>query len=107
MFTPRIAVDIAAWLRDLGLDRYERAFLDNAIDVDVLPTLTADDLKDIGVTVVGHRRRLLNAIETLREPKRHARGGPISPTAFSSGRPAEAERRRIIRSRTQTQAGIH
>jgi hypothetical protein len=41
-------VDIAAWIRELGLDQYERAFLDNAIDAEVLPTLTADDLKDIG-----------------------------------------------------------
>ena len=62
-------MDIAAWLRELGLDQYERAFLDNAIDANVLPTLTAEDLKDIGVTAVGHRRKLLNAIAPLREPK--------------------------------------
>jgi SAM domain (Sterile alpha motif) len=42
-------VDIAAWLRELGLDHYEQAFLENAIDAEVLPTLTADDLKDLGV----------------------------------------------------------
>ena len=41
---------IAAWLRGLGLERYEAAFRDNEIDWTVLPKLTADDLKDIGVT---------------------------------------------------------
>jgi len=88
-------VNIAAWLRKLGLDQYERAFLDNAIDADVLPTLTADDLKDIGVTVVGHRRKLLNAIATLRDPERPTGGEPISPPVLSADRRAEAERRQL------------
>ena len=52
-------MDIAAWLRGLGLERYEADFRDNEIDWAVLPKLTADDLKDIGVTAVGHRRKLL------------------------------------------------
>ena len=59
-------MDLAAWLRDLGLERYEAAFRDNAIDAAVLPELTADDLKDLGVNLVGHRRRLLSAISALR-----------------------------------------
>jgi hypothetical protein len=59
-------VDIAAWLRDLGLQQYAQAFRDNAIDAAVLPELTADDLKDLGVNLVGHRRRLLGAIAALR-----------------------------------------
>ena len=58
-------MDIAAWLRGLGLERYEAAFCDNEIDWAVLPELTADDLKDIGVTAVGHRRKLLEAIAQL------------------------------------------
>jgi class 3 adenylate cyclase/predicted ATPase len=58
-------MDLAAWLRDLGLERYEAAFRDNAIDAAVLPELTADDLKDLGVNLVGHRRRLLSAISAL------------------------------------------
>jgi class 3 adenylate cyclase len=95
MLASRIAVDFAAWLRELGLDQYERAFLDNAIDADVLPTLTVDDLKDIGVTVVGHRRKLLNAIATLREPERPTGGEPISPPALSADGRAEAERRQL------------
>jgi hypothetical protein len=59
------AVDIADWLRGLGLERYERAFRENEIDEKVSPGLTADDLKDLGVALVGHRRRLLDAIAAL------------------------------------------
>jgi len=58
-------VDIAVWLRGLGLEQYEAAFRANAIDASVLPRLTAEDLKDLGVTLVGHRRRLLDAIAAL------------------------------------------
>ena len=49
-------MDIAAWLDGLGLGQYEQAFRDNEIDERVLPSLTAEDLKDIGVKLVGHRR---------------------------------------------------
>jgi hypothetical protein len=62
----RESVDIAAWLHGLGLQQYEQAFCDNAIDASVLPELTADDLKDLGVSLVGHRRKLLAAIAALR-----------------------------------------
>jgi hypothetical protein len=55
-----------AWLHGLGLQQYEQAFCDNAIDAAVLPELTADDLKDLGVALVGHRRKLLAAIAALR-----------------------------------------
>jgi hypothetical protein len=58
-------MDIAEWLRGLGLAQYEPAFRENAIDDTVLPSLTAEDLKDLGVTLVGHRRRLLDAIAAL------------------------------------------
>src|SRR5215469_18605410 len=59
------AVDIADWLRGLGLERYEQAFRENEIDLRVLPELTADDLKELGVTAIGHRRLLLKAIAGL------------------------------------------
>ena len=59
-------MDVGSWLRGLGLERYEAAFRENEIDETVLPTLTADDLKDLGVGFVGHRRKLLNAIAALR-----------------------------------------
>jgi hypothetical protein len=59
-------LDIDSWLRKLGLGQYEAAFRDNAIDEKVLPRLTAEDLKDLGVGLVGHRRTLLDAIAALR-----------------------------------------
>ena len=59
-------MDISAWLRSLGLERYGQAFQENAIDEASLPKLTAEDLRDLGVTAVGHRRILLDAIAALR-----------------------------------------
>jgi hypothetical protein len=44
------AMDVADWLRKLGLEQYEPAFRTNGIDARVLPSLTAEDLKDLGVT---------------------------------------------------------
>src|ERR1039458_9390374 len=58
-------MDVGAWLRGLGLGQYETAFRENKIDGDVLPQLTAEDLKDIGVAVVGDRSRMLTAIAEL------------------------------------------
>jgi len=59
-------VDTASWLHSLGLSEYEQAFRENAIELELLPQLTADDLKEIGVIPVGHRRKLLDAIAALR-----------------------------------------
>ena len=70
-----------------GLEQYEPAFRDNAIDGAVLPRLTPDDLKDIGVTQVGHRRKLLNAIAALGDPAPAATPAavdPISPTVTAA-----------------------
>ena len=58
-------MDVGGWLRGLGLGQYEEQFRDNKIDADLLPRLTVDDLKDIGVSVVGDRRRLLDAIAVI------------------------------------------
>ena len=66
-------MDIAAWLRDLGLERYAEAFRDNEVDAEVLPKLTAGDLRDIGITAVGHRRKLLDAIAALTSADEPAR----------------------------------
>ena len=48
-------MDVVVWLRSLGLEEYEAAFRDNKIDERVLPNLTQEDLKEIGVGPVGHR----------------------------------------------------
>jgi len=58
-------MDMGEWLRSIGLGQYEAAFRDNAIDDEVLRSLTADDLKDLGVALVGHRRKILTAIAEL------------------------------------------
>jgi hypothetical protein len=60
-------VEIAAWLHRLGLEQYEQAFRDNDIDAAVLPELTTEDLIGLGITSIGHRRKLLGAIAALRE----------------------------------------
>jgi len=87
-------VDIAAWLADLGLERYEVAFRENEIDLSVLPNLTADDLKDLGVVVVGHRRKLLEAIAGL---KAASAGVAVAPSpGFAGAVPQrDAERRQL------------
>jgi class 3 adenylate cyclase/tetratricopeptide (TPR) repeat protein len=92
-------LDIASWLRTLGLERYEDAFRENRVGADLLPRLTAEDLRDLGVTLVGDRRRLLDAIAALRggaEPLAD-RGPPFEPR-LSSAAPmgsGEAERRQL------------
>ena len=94
-------MDASAWLRELGLERYEQAFQDNEVDARSLPHLTADDLKEMGVTAIGHRRLLLQAIADLQQ-----RGAlavePLSEAIISSegvggiAKPAsEAERRQL------------
>jgi predicted ATPase/class 3 adenylate cyclase len=59
-------MDLGDWLRSLGLERYEAAFRENEIDDTILLSLTVEDLKDLGVSLVGHRRKLLDAIAALR-----------------------------------------
>ena len=88
-------MDIAAWLRGLGLAEYEPTFRQNAIDSAVLPNLTNEDLKDLGVTLVGHRRRLLDAIAALRaEPV--ARQRTDSAAAPERRSPAREEGQRRV-----------
>src|SRR5580704_4616560 len=59
-------MDVGGWLRKLGLEHYEATFRENKIDDTVLPSLTAEDLKDLGVGFVGDRRKLLDAIAAVR-----------------------------------------
>src|SRR5262249_48363206 len=58
-------MDVSAWLRNLGLGKYEPAFIENAIDFDVLPELTEDDLEKLGMTL-GDRKRFIRAIKAMR-----------------------------------------
>jgi class 3 adenylate cyclase len=95
-------MDLGSWLRSLGLAQYEAVFRENAINEAILPKLTAEDLKEIGVTAVGHRRVLLDAIATLRgetPPKQEnapsaATELATEPNRVGGGLP-DAERRQI------------
>jgi class 3 adenylate cyclase/predicted ATPase len=90
-------VDIPAWLEDLGLGQHARAFRDNDIDAALLPTLTADDLRELGITSLGHRKRLLAAIAAL-NGRADARplAAPLAALAPRSGSaPLQAERRQL------------
>ncbi len=62
-------MDVAAWLARLGLGEYAPAFATNHIDAKTLASLTAEDLRELGVTSLGHRKKLLEAIaELARQP---------------------------------------
>jgi len=87
-----MAIDVASWLQQLGLAQYEPAFRDNEVDGDVLPDLTAEDLIAIGVTPVGHRRKLLSAIAALGAA---APAPALTATPASVPAPAQAERRQL------------
>ena len=52
-------MDVAVWLRTLGLEQYETLFRQNDIDAEVLPTLGVDDLRELGISSLGHRKKLL------------------------------------------------
>src|SRR5712671_4478359 len=84
-----MSIDVADWLRGLGLEQYAPAFAANDIDGEILPELTADDLIGLGVTSIGHRRRLLAAIAALRSEAPQ----PVVETAPEISH--EAERRQL------------
>jgi class 3 adenylate cyclase len=89
-------MDVAAWLRGLGLEQYASAFRDNDVDGEVLPELTTDDLISIGVTSVGHRRKLLAAIAALgTEPPTVAQSAASATFAPFSPPTIDAERRQL------------
>jgi len=84
-------MELGGWLRSLGLERYEAAFRENEIDDTVLPSLTAEDLKDLGVGIVGHRRKLLDAIAALRADASAKAPPPDADLAINR----DAERRQV------------
>jgi class 3 adenylate cyclase/tetratricopeptide (TPR) repeat protein len=85
-------MDVAEWLRGLGLEQYAPAFRDNDIDGEVLRRLTGEDLRELGVASVGHRRRLLDAVAALRNAQLGPGAPPPPEPAFA---PVEAERRQL------------
>jgi class 3 adenylate cyclase len=91
-------MDVMVWLRSLGLGKYEAAFRENEIDETLLPSLTEEHLKQLGVTALGHRVKLLEAIAALRNdasgkaPSVDAASTSTSPNAHPEDR---AERRQV------------
>ena len=84
-------MDVVVWLRGLGLGRYEAAFRENEIDETVLPSLTHETLKELGVTAVGHRLKLLDAIADLRDDESvQTRSGTAAPARLSAATPTSA-----------------
>ena len=100
-------MDVAEWLRGLGLEQYVPAFRANDIDEEILRRLTGEDLRELGITSIGHRRKLLDAIAAFGTAE--ALPTPIPPIAPYGGSPlpnpppqagegrvgAEAERRQL------------
>src|SRR6202030_3178296 len=88
-------MDVREWLRGLGLERYEAAFRENEINEKVLPSLTAEDLKELGVAALGHRRMLLDAIAALRADTNATPAAPPAPAAVDASPRDTAERRQV------------
>ncbi|HEY7581322.1 MAG TPA: adenylate/guanylate cyclase domain-containing protein [Acetobacteraceae bacterium] len=84
-------MDVTDWLRKLGLEQYAAAFRENAVTADILPDLTADDLKEIGVAAVGDRRRLLQAAAAERSDDE----GPRDERGRGRQSASVAERRQL------------
>ena len=88
----RVIMDVVVWLRSLGLEKYEAAFRENEIDDTVLPNLTAEDLKDLGVSIVGHRRKILDAIAAFKALTAEQASPQSAPSISPEDR---AERRQV------------
>ena len=81
---------IAEWLASLGLGEYAQCFAENAIDLSVVPDLTEQDLKDLGV-FLGHRRKMLRAIAGMKGTvAAELKPGPTKPVPRT-----DAERRQL------------
>src|SRR5258705_11947775 len=87
-------MDVGGWLRNLGFGRYERAFIENAIDGDVLAELTEDDLEKLGIPL-GDRKRLIKAIRAMLDPRALTTSGVGEDTESGEPRVATAERRHL------------
>lgn len=84
-------MDVPAWLQSLGLGQYEPVFRDAAITADVLPALTEEHLRELGLPL-GHRLKLLRAIAAIGDP---AATAPIARGAIADATAAEGERREV------------
>src|SRR6201998_405568 len=88
-------MDVGGWLRNIGPEHMESSFRENKIDDTVLPSLTAEDLKDLGVGFVGDRRKLLDAIAAFRAEATAPMPPSDAPLAADKTAKDTAERRQV------------
>ena len=90
-----VIMDVVVWLRSLGLGQYEKVFRENEVDETVLPSLTAEDLKELGVAALGHRRKILDAIAGLRGDANATSAAAPDPATVDASPRDTAERRQV------------
>jgi class 3 adenylate cyclase len=88
--------EIADWLEKLGMSEYAQRFAENKITVSILPDLTDADLKELGVSALGHRRLLLRAIAELDGVERRAPTHTAAATATVIPEQRDAAERRQV-----------
>ena len=89
---------VAAWLQELGLGQYAATFEENELELDQLIDLNDEDMKDLGVTVMGHRKKLfraINAIPALSVPAMEQSSAPALPQQSASPPLTDSERRQL------------
>jgi class 3 adenylate cyclase len=87
---------VADWLKQLGMQEYIQRFAENDIDFALLGDLTDQDLEKIGITSLGHRRKLLHAIANLKGVEKTAPATVVAVAPPTAPRPADiAERRQV------------
>jgi class 3 adenylate cyclase/predicted ATPase len=85
---------VADWLQKLGLGKYAQSFAENDISFSILPDLTDQDLKELGVASLGHRRQLLRAIADLTDSEPPS-SKPTADLVAPLGPRDAAERRQV------------
>ena len=88
-------MDVTRWLKDLGLPQYIDAFIDNDINREVLLDLKDEELQEIGVKSLGHRKRLLKAIDVVRGATSESSSLGQSKAQYHVADSAPAERRHL------------
>ena len=85
---------ISEWLHPLDLDQYVQVFSDNDVDLELLPSLSEQDLEKLGVTSLGHRKKLLKAIAEIANTKTTT-GADATTAARAPTTASEGERRQL------------
>ncbi len=70
-------MNVEAWLAELGLEQYAEAFAENGVDLSLLPELTNEDLKDLGVDRLADRKTILKAIARISESEDEPAGRTV------------------------------